>query len=48
MYYILNIMLAKNFTLIQIFNMGMFMFIPGDTVKATIAVFIGKKIIGRI
>lgn len=44
MYYILNIMLAKNFTLMQIFNMGMFLFIPGDTVKAIIAVFVGKKL----
>lgn len=48
MYYILNIMLAKNFTLMQIFNMGMFMFIPGDTIKAIIAVFVGKKLIGRL
>lgn len=48
MYYILNIMLAKNFSFMQILNMGMFMFIPGDTFKAIVAVFVGKKLNGRI
>jgi len=43
MYYILNIMLVKNFSFIQILNMGMIMFIPGDTLKAIIAVMIGKR-----
>lgn len=44
MYYILNIMLVKNFTLMQVLNMGMFMFIPGDTLKAIVAVIVGKKL----
>lgn len=48
MYYILNIMLAKDLTLIQVLNMGMFMFIPGDTLKAVIAVYIGKKLKSRL
>ncbi|WMJ78901.1 MULTISPECIES: biotin transporter BioY [unclassified Sedimentibacter] len=48
MYYILNIMLAKNFTMAQILNMGMFMFIPGDTLKAAVAVFAGEKIKARL
>lgn len=48
MYYILNIMLVRNFSIIQILSMGMFMFIPGDTLKAVIAVFIGKKLHGRV
>ena len=48
MYYILNIMLVKNFSIMQILNMGMLMFIPGDTLKAVIAVFIGKKLKKRL
>lgn len=44
MYYILNIMLDKSFSIIQILKMGMFMFIPGDTIKAIFAIYIGKKI----
>ena len=48
MYYILNIMLAKNFSIMQVLNMGMLMFIPGDTLKAIIAVFVGKKLKNRL
>jgi biotin transport system substrate-specific component len=48
MYYILNIVLAKDLNLIQVLNIGMFMFIPGDTLKAFIAVYVGKKLKGRI
>lgn len=48
MYYILNIMLAKNLSIMQVLNMGMLMFIPGDTLKAIIAVFVGKKLKGRL
>lgn len=44
MYYILNIMLAKNFNIMQILNMGMLMFLPGDALKAAMAVFAGKKL----
>lgn len=46
MYYILNIMLDKSFNIMQILNMGMFMFIPGDTIKAVLAIYIGKKLRG--
>lgn len=48
MYYILNVMLAKNFSIMQVLNMGMLMFIPGDTLKAVIAVFVGKKLKDRL
>ncbi|WP_313343889.1 biotin transporter BioY [Sedimentibacter sp.] len=46
MYYILNIMLDKNLSIMQVLNMGMFMFIPGDTIKAVLTVYLGKKIKG--
>ncbi|HAQ40465.1 MAG TPA: BioY family transporter [Clostridiales bacterium] len=48
MYYVLNIMLIKNLNLMQVLNMGMFMFIPGDTLKAVVAVFTGKKLLERL
>ncbi len=48
MYYTLNIMLNKDFSAMQIIKMGMFLFIPGDTIKAIIVVFVGKKLKGRI
>lgn len=48
MYYVLNIILAKNLNIIQILSMGMFMFIPGDILKAVIAVIIGKKLQGKL
>lgn len=48
MYYVLNIMLAKNLSIMQVLNMGMFMFIPGDTLKAIIAMFVGKKLKSRL
>jgi biotin transport system substrate-specific component len=48
MYYILNIMLSKNLNIIQIMKIGMFMFIPGDTIKGIIAVLLGKKLQGKL
>lgn len=48
MYYVLNIMLSKNLSIVEVFNMGMLMFIPGDTLKAIIAIFVGKKLKGKI
>ncbi|MGD9568315.1 MAG: biotin transporter BioY [Sedimentibacter sp.] len=48
MYYVLNIMLSKELSIMQILNIGMFMFIPGDTLKAVIAVFVGNKLIKRM
>ncbi len=44
MYYILNIMLDKSLSIMQILNMGMFMFIPGDMIKAILAIYVGKKL----
>jgi len=48
MYYVLNFILTKEFNIMQVLNMGMFMFIPGDTLKAVIAVFVGKKLKERL
>lgn len=48
MYYILNIILSKNLDIIQIMKIGMFMFIPGDILKAIVAVLIGKKLQGKL
>jgi len=31
-----------------VLNMGMLLFIPGDAIKAVIAVFIGKKLKNRL
>jgi biotin transport system substrate-specific component len=44
MYYILNIMLKNNYSLFKILQIGMLSFIPGDTLKAVIAVVLGKKL----
>ncbi|MDF2948332.1 MAG: biotin transporter BioY [Sedimentibacter sp.] len=48
MYYVLNFILSKKFNIIQVLNMGMFMFIPGDTLKAAMAVLVGKKLKERL
>ena len=48
MYYILNIILSKSLDIIQIMKIGMFMFIPGDIVKAIVVVLIGKKLQGKL
>ena len=48
MYYILNIILSKSLDIIQIMKIGMFMFIPGDILKAIVVVFIGKKLQGKL
>jgi len=48
MYYILNIILSKSLDIIQIMKMGMFMFIPGDMLKAIVVVLIGKKLQGKL
>jgi biotin transport system substrate-specific component len=48
MYYILNIMLVKNLDITKILEIGMIMFIPGDILKAVIAVMLGKKLNGRL
>lgn len=44
MYYVLNIMLSSNFNIMKILKIGMLVFIPGDTLKAIIAVLIGMKL----
>ncbi len=48
MYYILNIMLVKNLDIAKILEIGMIIFIPGDILKAVIAVVLGKKLRGRL
>lgn len=48
MYYILNIILSKNLNVIQIMKLGMFMFIPGDTIKAIVVVLIGSNLKGKL
>lgn len=48
MYYILNIMLVKNLDIAKILEIGMIMFIPGDILKAVVAVILGKKLRGRL
>jgi len=48
MYYILNIILSKSLDIIQIMKLGMFMFIPGDILKAIVVVLIGKKLQGKL
>jgi biotin transport system substrate-specific component len=44
MYYILNIMLKSNLSIVKILQLGMFAFIPGDMLKAVIIVFFAQKI----
>ncbi|NLA14561.1 MAG: biotin transporter BioY [Tissierellia bacterium] len=44
MYYILNIMLNSNLSIVKILQLGMFAFIPGDMLKAVIIVFFAQKI----
>ncbi len=48
MYGILNIMLSKSLNIMQVLNMGMFMFIPGDALKAVIAVYVGQSLKKRL
>jgi len=48
MYYVLNIMLSKNMNIMQILQMGMLLFIPGDTLKAITAVFVGRRLQGKL
>jgi biotin transport system substrate-specific component len=44
MFYILNIMLNSNLSIVKILQLGMFAFIPGDMLKAVIIVFFAQKI----
>ena len=48
MYYVLNIMLSSNLSIMKILELGMLLFIPGDILKAIIAVIIGRKLQGRL
>jgi len=48
MYFILNFLLDKSLNITQIMKMGMLLFIPGDTLKAFIAVFVGSKLQGKL
>ncbi len=47
MYYILNIILQSNLSIIRILQLGMLAFIPGDVLKAIITVFIAKRLMGQ-
>lgn len=44
MYFILNIILNNNFSIIRIMQIGVFAFIPGDVLKAVLIVFLVEKI----
>ena len=44
MYYILNIMLQSNLSILRILQLGMLAFIPGDVLKAVIIVFTAKRL----
>lgn len=48
MYYILNIVLSKNMSLYSVLKAGMLLFIPGDTIKAAVAIYLAKKLKNRI
>lgn len=48
MAYVLNSIGAGDYSIAQIFQMGMLIFIPGDTLKAVISYFIGKKLLKNI
>lgn len=44
MYYILNIMLQSNLSILRIMQLGMLAFIPGDVLKAVIIIFVAKRL----
>lgn len=44
MYYVLNIILNSNLSIIKILQLGMFAFIPGDVLKAVITILLAKKL----
>jgi biotin transport system substrate-specific component len=44
MYYILNIMLNSNLSIIRVLQLGMFAFIPGDVLKAVIIVLTANRL----
>lgn len=48
MYYVLNVLLAKNMSLYSVLKVGMLLFIPGDTIKAVVAIYLTRKIKSRI
>lgn len=45
MYYMLNIIMGKEFSFIQIFNMGCLLFLPGDFAKFIIVSIVGIKLL---
>lgn len=48
MAFILNGYLGSNLSVFQIFQMGMLIFIPGDIIKAVIAIALGLRLRGKI
>ncbi|MEG0268304.1 MAG: biotin transporter BioY [Carnobacterium sp.] len=45
---ILNSYLGGNFSIMQILQMGLFIFIPGDLIKAVFAVVVGLRLKGKV
>ena len=45
MYYILNLIMAKNLSFTAVLNMGCILFLPGDTLKWIFTSLIATKII---
>ena len=45
---ILNVYFGGNFSLIQILQMGLIIFIPGDIIKAILAVSVGSRLQGKV
>lgn len=45
MYYILNIIMEKGLSFIQVFNIGCLLFLPGDFIKLIIASLVGVKLL---
>lgn len=48
MYYILNGVLSKGLNIIQVLKLGMFLFVPGDVLKAFVAVLLSSKLQGKL
>ncbi len=48
MYYILNGVLSKGLNIIQVLKLGMFLFVPGDILKAAVAVLLSSKLQGKL
>lgn len=45
MYYILNVILGKGLSFMQVFNMGCLLFLPGDALKFILASIVGLRLL---